>query len=111
MSTRHASADTALGQMTVVASGDAIVGVYFERHWTMPPLTTIGSRVKPGDDALIEAAWAQLNEYLEKVTAPLPEDIDRGATVQLSVRPEKIALGELEQGMVSIEGTVEQRVY
>ena len=27
------------------------------------------------------------------------------------MRPEKIALDELEKGMVSIEGTVEQRVY
>ena len=47
----------------------------------------------------------------QKVSAPLPEGLDLGETVQLSVRPEKIALDELEQGMVSIDGTVEQRVY
>jgi spermidine/putrescine transport system ATP-binding protein len=47
----------------------------------------------------------------QKVTAPLPGDCDRGDTVQLSVRPEKIALDELEKGMVSIDGTIEQRVY
>ncbi len=44
--------------------------------------------------------------------APLPEDCGRGATVQLSVRPEKIAVDDdIEADMVSLEGTVESRVY
>ena len=43
--------------------------------------------------------------------APLPGGLATGETVQLSVRPEKIALDELEKGIVSVEGTVEQRVY
>ena len=43
--------------------------------------------------------------------APMPDGCDPGATVQIAVRPEKIALDELEEGMVSVEGTVEQRVY
>ncbi len=47
----------------------------------------------------------------QKVSAPLPDGCDRGETVQLSVRPEKIALDELEGGMVRIDGTIEQRVY
>jgi spermidine/putrescine transport system ATP-binding protein len=48
----------------------------------------------------------------EKVTAPLPDGLDLGQTVQLSVRPEKIALDdELERGMVRLDGTIEQRVY
>ncbi len=47
----------------------------------------------------------------QRVKAPLPEDIGRGETVRLSVRPEKIALDDLEEGMISIDGTVEQRVY
>jgi spermidine/putrescine transport system ATP-binding protein len=45
------------------------------------------------------------------VPAPLPEGCDAGTAVQISVRPEKIALDELEEGMVSLEGTIEQRVY
>ncbi|MGZ5336230.1 MAG: ABC transporter ATP-binding protein [Solirubrobacterales bacterium] len=45
------------------------------------------------------------------VPVPLPEDCDAGTTVQIAVRPEKIALDELEQGMVSLEGVIEQRVY
>ena len=35
----------------------------------------------------------------------------RARTVQLSVRPEKIWLDELEDGMVSVEGTIVERVY
>jgi spermidine/putrescine transport system ATP-binding protein len=47
----------------------------------------------------------------EKVPAPLPPDCSPGQTVNLSVRPEKIAVDELEDGMVSLEGTIESRVY
>jgi spermidine/putrescine transport system ATP-binding protein len=48
----------------------------------------------------------------QRVPAPLPGDCAPGSKVQLSVRPEKIALDEeLEPGMVELEGTVEQRVY
>ena len=43
--------------------------------------------------------------------APLPEGCREGDVVRLSVRPEKIAVEELEPGMVSLEGTIEARVY
>ena len=47
-----------------------------------------------------------------RIPAPLPDDCSRGDVVQLSVRPEKIAVDEeIEDGMVSLEGTVEGRVY
>ena len=47
-----------------------------------------------------------------KVRAPLPGECSRGDTVQLSVRPEKIAIDdEIEDGMVRLEGVVEGRVY
>jgi len=47
-----------------------------------------------------------------KIPAPLPGECSRGDTVQLSVRPEKIAVDEdVEEGMVSLEGTIESRVY
>ena len=41
----------------------------------------------------------------------LPEEVAPGDQVNLSVRPEKIAVDELEPGMVSLEGTVVSRVY
>ena len=43
--------------------------------------------------------------------ADLPGDLAQGSEVHLSVRPEKIWLDELEDGMVSLEGTIVERVY
>ena len=43
--------------------------------------------------------------------AAVPADCAEGSAVQLSVRPEKIWLDSLEDGMVSVEGTVVERVY
>jgi spermidine/putrescine transport system ATP-binding protein len=43
--------------------------------------------------------------------APLPEGCPEGSDVHLSVRPEKILLDELEEGMASVEGTIVERVY
>ncbi|MSO40967.1 MAG: ABC transporter ATP-binding protein [Solirubrobacterales bacterium] len=47
----------------------------------------------------------------QSVKAPLPEGCDKGEKVQLSVRPEKITLDDFERGMVTLEGTVAERVY
>ena len=48
----------------------------------------------------------------ERIPAPVPGDCSRGDTVQLSVRPEKIAVDEeIEEGMVRLKGTIEGRVY
>jgi spermidine/putrescine transport system ATP-binding protein len=48
----------------------------------------------------------------EVVPAPLPDDCAPGSRVNLSVRPEKIAVDEwVEDGMVSFDATVEARVY
>ncbi len=43
--------------------------------------------------------------------AKVPSELGPGAEVQLSVRPEKIVIDELEEGMVSVDGTVVERVY
>jgi spermidine/putrescine transport system ATP-binding protein len=43
--------------------------------------------------------------------AEVPTDCGDGAEVQLSVRPEKIAIDEIEDGMVTVEGTIVERVY
>ena len=46
-----------------------------------------------------------------RCAAPVPEECSDGSEVHLSVRPEKIWLDELEEGMVSLEGTIVERVY
>jgi spermidine/putrescine transport system ATP-binding protein len=43
--------------------------------------------------------------------ADVPSDCPPGSEVHLSVRPEKIWLDELEEGMVALDGTVVERVY
>jgi len=48
----------------------------------------------------------------EKIAAPVPGECSRGDTVQLSIRPEKIAVDEeVEEGMVKMRGRVVSRVY
>jgi spermidine/putrescine transport system ATP-binding protein len=43
--------------------------------------------------------------------ARLSADYEDGDDVYLSVRPEKLWLDELEEGMVTVEGTVAERIY
>jgi spermidine/putrescine transport system ATP-binding protein len=45
------------------------------------------------------------------VPAPVPDGVGNGTTVQLSVRPEKIVLDGADPGMVTLHGTVAERVY
>jgi spermidine/putrescine transport system ATP-binding protein len=47
----------------------------------------------------------------EHCNAKVPPHCPQGCEVQLSVRPEKIWVDELEEGMVSVEGTIVERVY
>jgi spermidine/putrescine transport system ATP-binding protein len=47
-----------------------------------------------------------------RVPAPLPEGVAEGEAVNLSVRPEKIAIDEeIEDQMFTLEGTIQARVY
>ena len=70
---RHAIVSTRIGDLTLVASGDALVGVYFPHHWVKPAPATLGERVEP-TDPLIASAAGQLDEYLagERTTFDLP---------------------------------------
>ena len=45
------------------------------------------------------------------VPAPVPADVPSGTAVQLSVRPEKLWIDELEEGMATVEGVIAERVY
>jgi spermidine/putrescine transport system ATP-binding protein len=45
------------------------------------------------------------------IPAPVPDGVAHGTDVQLSVRPEKLLVDELEDGMAAVEGTIAERVY
>ncbi|WP_308464767.1 methylated-DNA--[protein]-cysteine S-methyltransferase [Rathayibacter soli] len=64
MSARHATVDTTLGQVTIVAFGDAITGLYFRHHVRRPAAETFGREVAAADDVLLADAAGQLHEYL-----------------------------------------------
>jgi methylated-DNA-[protein]-cysteine S-methyltransferase len=64
MDTRHTTADTTLGQVTIVAVGDAIAGLYFRHHVLRPAQETFGQEVAVENDALLADAATQLREYL-----------------------------------------------
>jgi spermidine/putrescine transport system ATP-binding protein len=47
----------------------------------------------------------------DECRAVMPAHVGDGDQIQLSVRPEKIWIGDLEEGMASVEGTIVERVY
>ncbi|MEA2367041.1 MAG: spermidine/putrescine transport system ATP-binding protein [Thermoleophilaceae bacterium] len=47
----------------------------------------------------------------ERCAAAVPDGCPDGSAVHVSVRPEKIWLDSLEDGMVSLDGTIVERVY
>lgn len=62
MDTRHIVADSALDELTLVAEGDAVVGVYFRHHIRRPDPSTFGPRV--ASDGLLDEAAHQIRAYL-----------------------------------------------
>jgi len=74
VNTRHAIVDTVLGELTLVAIDDAIVGIYFPHHWTRPSLDTFGPQVDVRDDALLALAEVQVVGYLDgdRISFDLP---------------------------------------
>lgn len=56
----HTTIDSALGDLTVVARGTTVVGLYFPGHWYRPGMTTFG----PRDVAAFRTARTQIGEYL-----------------------------------------------
>jgi methylated-DNA-[protein]-cysteine S-methyltransferase len=61
---RHALIETELGEVTLVASGDALVGLYFPGHWYSPGARAFGERVEANGDPLLARASHQLGQFL-----------------------------------------------
>jgi methylated-DNA-[protein]-cysteine S-methyltransferase len=55
----HTTIDSPLGELTLVAAGGALSGLYFPGHWYLPDPDAFGVRSERG----FERAEAQLGEY------------------------------------------------
>jgi len=64
MTTRHTRIESALGELTLVAGGDKLVGLYFPHHWYRPSEDTFGRLVEAGSDPLFAEVAVQLGGYL-----------------------------------------------
>jgi len=65
MQTRHTVIDSALSELTLIADGDALTGVYFRHHWHPPTPDALGQYIEPAADELFTRAGDQLREYLD----------------------------------------------
>lgn len=63
MNTRHCVIDSQLGELTLVADGNALTGVYFRHHWRRPDPSAFGARVDAHSDVLLAEAEVQLTGY------------------------------------------------
>jgi methylated-DNA-[protein]-cysteine S-methyltransferase len=61
---RHAVASTAIGDLTFVASDDALIGIYFPQHWVGLERANRGEEVPLHSDPVLSDAAVQLGEYL-----------------------------------------------
>lgn len=104
MSRRHATLTTLLGELLVVAEGDALAGIYFPGHWHPPAAGTIGVPVAARDDALIARLGVELDEYLagtrtafDLPTAPGGDEFQHAVWAMLRGIPlgETVTYGEL----------------
>ena len=64
MTVRHARVQTTLGELTVVADGDALSGLYFPGHWYLPQESTLGVLVDGDSDEIFAQVQAELTQYL-----------------------------------------------
>jgi methylated-DNA-[protein]-cysteine S-methyltransferase len=74
MQTRHTVIDSPLGELTLVAHGDVLTGVYFRHHWHPPAADALGQYVEATADDLFRRNADQLDEYLagERTQFDLP---------------------------------------
>jgi methylated-DNA-[protein]-cysteine S-methyltransferase len=117
MNTRHAVIDSPLGELTLVADGDALIGVYFRHHWYRPSTDTFGPHVSATDDSLLTEAHAQLDEFLvgDRPRFDLPTK-SRGDDLQIRIWDrltaipygETVTYGELATELA--DGTTAQQV-
>ena len=74
---RHTQIETTLGDLTLVADGEQLTGLYFPKHWHLPEASLSGERVDADTDDVFVLAKAELDEYLagERKTFDLSERV------------------------------------
>ena len=104
---RHAIVSTRIGDLTLVASDNALAGVYFPHHWVKPTPETLGEQAEATDPLLSEAA-RQLDEYLagERTGFDVPTVL-RGDEFQRRVWS---ILEEIPYGATSSYGEIAERL-
>ncbi|MGA5464556.1 methylated-DNA--[protein]-cysteine S-methyltransferase [Mycobacterium sp. NPDC050041] len=86
MSIRHTVIDSPLDELTLVADGDTLIGLYFRGHWPRPARSGFGRRVDADTDPLLAEAHNQLGDYLSGTRTALDLPIDpRGDSLQRRV--------------------------
>jgi methylated-DNA-[protein]-cysteine S-methyltransferase len=73
--TRHATLTTdQIQDVILVATDDAITGLYFPQHWTNPDWASFGAEVPLASDPLLSDAARQVGQYLagERTTFDFP---------------------------------------
>lgn len=108
MNTRHAIVDSAIGDLTLVASDESIVGVYFPHHWTNPDRDAFGPRVDVRDDRLLDTARIQLDEYLGGARTSF--DLPTAATGDEFQRRVWAMLAEIPFGATTTYGELAERL-
>ena len=118
MNIRHAVIDSPLGELTLVADGAALIGLYFHHHhWYRPSADTFGPRIDHRTDDLLTEAHAQLDDYLagartdfELPTELRGDDLHRRIWDRLTAIPygETVTYGELAAELA--DGTTAQEV-
>jgi methylated-DNA-[protein]-cysteine S-methyltransferase len=65
MTIRHATITTdEIDDVILVATDDAISGIYFPKHWTNPDWSAFGQPVDAASDSVLSEADRELREYL-----------------------------------------------
>jgi methylated-DNA-[protein]-cysteine S-methyltransferase len=64
MSSRHTRIETQLGELTLVADGAFLTGLYFPGHWYPPPTEATGRLVAADSDEIFRQTATELAEYL-----------------------------------------------
>ena len=76
----HTFLDSPVGDLTVVAEDDALVGLYFEGHQRQPAAETFGRRTDEGFDTVrlqIEEYFAGQRQEFDLPLAPVGDDFRR----------------------------------